>query len=73
MLGGYPRSAFDVDSAAITLSSGGSHGVPIDRSTTPPSSAAASGAKPIEPIVRIRRRNEAGGFSHEGTILPDGQ
>ena len=53
------------------LSSGGSHGVPIDRSTTPPSSAAASGAKPIEPIVRIGRGNEAGGFSHGGTILPD--
>jgi hypothetical protein len=39
---GYPRSAFDCDRASITAGGGGSHGVPIDKSTIPPSCAAAS-------------------------------
>ena len=39
---GYPRSEFDCDKASMTAGGGGSHGVPIDKSTIPPSCAAAS-------------------------------
>ena len=45
MLGGYPRSEFDDDNAATTAGVGGSHGVPIDKSMTPPSCAAACFAR----------------------------
>ncbi len=43
MLAGYPRSASDVEKAATTAGGAGSIGVPIDRSTTPPSCFAAIG------------------------------
>ncbi|MEY4010368.1 MAG: hypothetical protein RLZZ93_1060 [Actinomycetota bacterium] len=34
---GYPRSEPEPDRASITAGGGGSHGVPMDRSTIPPS------------------------------------
>ena len=40
--GGYPRSAPDRASASTTAAGGGSNGVPIDRSTAPPSCSAAT-------------------------------
>ena len=43
MLGGYDRSEPLVASASRTDCGGGSHGVPIERSTTPPSCADAIG------------------------------
>ena len=42
---GYPRSAPEEPNALMTDAGGGSNGVPIDRSTTPPSWWLASGAK----------------------------
>src|SRR6476620_2823761 len=44
-LGGDPRSAPELDRAAITAGGGGSHGVPIERSTRPPSNASPNGLK----------------------------
>ena len=41
--GGYPRSLLLCAKAAITEAGGGSHGVPMDRSISPPSKAAAKG------------------------------
>jgi len=39
--GGYPRSAPEVASAATTEAAGGSKGVPIERSMTPPENRSA--------------------------------
>ncbi len=46
---GYPRSVSDDDSASTTARGGGSHGVPTERSTAPPSWADA--ISPSEPTL----------------------
>jgi hypothetical protein len=43
---GYPRSVPDDASASTTAGSGGSHGVPMEQSTIPPSCDSASLASP---------------------------
>ena len=66
MLAGYPRSLFDEDNAATTAANGGSHGVPMERSMTPPSKARPNaanasrrsygyggGTKPEEELIRL--------------------
>ena len=66
ILAGYPRSLFDDDKAATTEASGGSHGVPIDKSMRPPSKARPNaanasrrsygyggGTKPEEELIRL--------------------
>ena len=43
---GYPRSESEDANASTTAGSGGSHGVPMEQSTIPPSCASASLASP---------------------------